>query len=170
MEILSIVIDGELSHHGDQAHGATLKPREAQLISARDGIQHAEGNETNAATRMLQIWFTPNERGGAPAYYHRQLREEVGLQVIAGDGSMPLRADAKIWWLDVAPGREQRITLGAKRAGYLLALNAPLRLNHASVLAPGDGVEVGEGELVVNAPSRASAIWIEIPASGISSK
>ncbi|MFY0570058.1 pirin family protein [Archangium lansingense] len=31
MEILSIVLSGELSHHGDQSHGATLRPREAQL-------------------------------------------------------------------------------------------------------------------------------------------
>jgi quercetin 2,3-dioxygenase len=121
MEILSIVLSGELSHHGDQSHGATLRPREAQLISARDGMVHAEGNETDANTRMLQLWFTPTRHGGAPAYFRRSVPHAArgGRHLVAGDEAMPLRSDAHVWWLDLAAGHHTAIEVAPGRAGYL---------------------------------------------------
>ena len=95
MEILSIVIDGTLSHHGDQAHGMTLGPRSAQLISARDGMVHAEGNDTDAPTRMLQLWFQPDRHGGAPAYFSRQLNKK-NQQLITNNKNIPLHTNIKI--------------------------------------------------------------------------
>ncbi|MEZ4248866.1 MAG: pirin family protein [Polyangiales bacterium] len=103
VEILSIVLDGELSHHGDQAHGEVLRARSAQLISARDGMRHAEGNHLDRATRMLQIWFVPDSRGGAPAYFRRDFSAR-GRHRVAGDEGMPLRCAADVWWVDLEAG------------------------------------------------------------------
>jgi redox-sensitive bicupin YhaK (pirin superfamily) len=157
MEILSIVVDGELSHHGDQAQGALLAPRSAQLISARDGIVHAEGNDTDGPTRMLQIWFTPYEHGGAPAYFDRQLPAARGRHVVAGDEVLPLRCDARVWWLDVDGSCTLKVDAG--RLGYLVVLAGPLRIEEAS-LATGDGAELDEGEVVLEA-SAGAALWID---------
>ena len=54
LEILSIVLDGTLTHHGDQGDGAALPARGVQLISARDGIEHAF-RLANAGPRMAAI-------------------------------------------------------------------------------------------------------------------
>ena len=102
MEILSFVLEGELSHHGDQAHGKRLGEREAQLISARDGMVHAEGNDTDRPTRMLQIWFRPNQNGGAPRYFHRRV-ERGDREPLAGDEVAPLRCNAEVWHLEIKP-------------------------------------------------------------------
>lgn len=163
MEILSIVIRGELSHHGDQEHGATLKAREAQLISARGGMVHAEGNDTDSETHMLQIWFTPNARGGTATYYQRSVPETAtgGRHLVAGDAEMPLRADAKVWWLDLLPGREERLELPPGRTGYLLAAEANLLLPGGRRLETGEGAEVHGAGTVVTAESPGTAIWIE---------
>ena len=166
MEILSIVVRGELSHHGDQEHGATLRAREAQLISARDGMFHAEGNDTDAETHMLQIWFRPDSHGGVAAYFQRTLRAPAGggRQLVAGDEDMPMRSAARVWWLDLVPGREEELALPPERAGYLLAVNAPLQLRGHARLAAGEGAEIrGAGVAVSVDTGTAAALWIEIP-------
>lgn len=160
MDILSVVIDGTLSHHGDQAHGAALGPRSAQLISARDGMRHAEGNDTDQPTRMLQLWFRPRAHGGPPVYFSRQLAGDA-RQIVAGDEGMPLSADARVWWLPLAAGKPEALTVAPARQGYLLALTTPLRAAGAS-LAVGEGAEVGEGSLEITPETSGAALWIDI--------
>ncbi len=155
MEILSIVIDGQLSHHGDQAHGMTLGAREAQLISSRDGMLHAEGNDTDTPTRMLQIWFEPTSHGGTPEYFHRTIGAGA-LQPVAGDEAMPLRADVKVFWSDVR-GR-QAVEFKPGRRGYLLAMRGQVSVQGGPTLAQGDGAEVGPGQLELRADDAAVLI------------
>lgn len=162
MEILSLVLDGELSHHGDQASGSTLPTRGAQLISARTGIVHAEGNDTDAPTRMLQIWFQPNELGGAPAY-HQRVVGRGGRQPVAGDEVLPLRCDAKVWLVDLEPGRAEALKVAPRRRGYLLALDAPVRLGEREV-DRGGGAQVGPGEVALTAARAGAALWIDVAA------
>lgn len=162
MEILSIVLNGTLSHHGDQAHGATMPPRSAQLISARDGIVHAEGNDTDSPTRMLQLWFEPTSRGGAPAYFQRDLSKQ-GRQLVAGDDVMPLRCDAKVWWLDLEAGDAPPLAVAPGRGGYLMALDGTLHTPNAT-LAAGEGLHVAPGALPFSATSPCAALWVDIGA------
>ncbi|MCC6807063.1 MAG: pirin family protein [Deltaproteobacteria bacterium] len=170
MEILSIVVDGTMSHHGDQEHGAALGPRSAQLISARSGMVHAEGNDTDTPTRMLQVWFEPDRHGGAPAYFSRQLGG-VGRQLVAGDEGMPLRTDAKVWWLSAGPLGPGPLVVQPGRRGYLLALTGPVRVEATSgspgvLLQAGDGAYVEQGEYVLTAESARAVLWIDLP-SGV---
>lgn len=165
IEILSVVLDGELSHHGDSENGATLRAREAQLISSRSGMFHAEGNDTDAPTRMLQIWFEPDVHGGDTAYFKRTLGASPragGRQQIAGDADMPLRGGATVWWIDLAPGREETLTLAPGRAGYLLATSGTLEIGDAR-LSDGEGAELRGGTLVARSEAPATAIFIDVP-------
>lgn len=163
MEILSVVLTGTLSHHGDQAHGAVLPARTAQLISSRDGIVHAEGNDTDAPTRMLQIWFAPTTHGGAPAYFQCDLSKKAARQPVAGDAELPLRCDARVWWLDLEPGREEHLDVAKGRLGYLLALDGTV--NAGVALSAGDGLDVGPGQLTVTASAPCAALWIDAAAA-----
>jgi hypothetical protein len=162
MEILSIVLDGELSHHGDQQHGARLARREAQLISARDGILHAEGNDTDTPTRMLQLWFEPTTRGGKPAYHCRDIPRGRGL--IAGDEVVPLRCDAKVHWLDLEQGDLVDLAVAPGRVGYLVALDAPLRAGETR-MSTGEGLEVRGGQFALSSEGPASALWLDLRVS-----
>lgn len=155
MEILSVVLDGELSHHGDGAHGSVIKARGAQLISSRDGIVHAEGNDTATPTRMLQIWISPTTFGGPPAYFYRQLPETPGHHLVAGDAGMPLRAKAQVWWLDVR-GEQQ---LESPGESYLVALAGAVRVG-AQALAVGDGVTLGAGTFSL--AGEGAVLWLKV--------
>jgi len=166
MEILSVVIDGTLSHHGSEAHGAAVGPRGAQLISARTGIVHAEGNDTDRPTRMLQLWFQPDRRGGTPAYFARQLAG-VGQELVAGDAGMPLRTDARVWWMTLTPGAAAPLVVAPDRQAYVLALTGPVDVRAdgaAAQLATGDGAELGHGAFTLAANAGGAALWIDLPA------
>jgi quercetin 2,3-dioxygenase len=142
MEILSVVLSGALSHHGDQANGSVVLARGAQLISSRDGMRHAEGNETDAPVHMLQIWLEPTTHGGPAQAFARQLPETPGVHLVAGDEGMPLRCAAKVWWVDVQD--ERRLTVRTK--GYLVGLSGAVT-SPAGVLNSGDGATVEPGAL-----------------------
>jgi redox-sensitive bicupin YhaK (pirin superfamily) len=158
IEILSVVISGEMSHHGDGANGMTVKPRGAQLISSRNGMRHAEGNETDDEVRMLQIWVQPYSTGGEAAYFYRQLPDAPGIHLLAGDEGMPLRNDAKVWWLDVEG--ERRVTVPVGRKGYALGLTGAPRVG-ASVLHPGDGAVISTpGE--VRFTGGGAVLWLDV--------
>lgn len=165
MEILSIVIDGTLSHHGDQANGEDLPARTAQLISARSGIVHAEGNDLDVSTRMLQIWFTPTQRGGEPVYATRTF-SEPGRHLLTGEGALPLLADARVWWMDLEADRTELLEVGANRRGYLLATTTPLQVRGAGSdavtrLEEGEGLGIEGGGIEV-VPARPGAVlWID---------
>ena len=159
MEILSVVLEGDMSHHGDGANGLVVRPRGAQLISSRDGMRHAEGNDTDANTRMLQIWFEPLTRGGAPAYFYRQLPDEAGQHLLAGDEGMPLRCDARVWWVDVRPRRTLEVVPG--RRGYLLAIRGPLQVGDLT-LTTGEGATLERGELTLE--GEGAALWVDLAA------
>lgn len=161
MEILTVVVDGEVSHHGNQAHDNVVRARGAQLISARNGMVHAEGNDTDFPTRMLQIWFEPNTRGGEAAYFERSLPDEPGRHLVAGDEGMPLRADAKVEWIDLGSGETATLYVAEGRAGYLLGLHG--RAESGSVeLNPGDGAEISVGETTWTSKEVASLLWIDV--------
>jgi len=161
MEILSVVVTGTLSHHGDQAHGAQVPARQAQLISARSGIVHAEGNDTASPVRMLQLWFQPDTHGGAPAYFSTSWPTPGRHVIASGDGQgMPLRCAARVEWIDVHE-RGEPLTVAAGRTGYLMALTASLELGGTRI-APGEGVVIDSGVVAVRAAAPGAALFVEV--------
>jgi quercetin 2,3-dioxygenase len=159
MEILSVVVSGEMSHHGDGANGMTVKPRGVQLISSRNGMRHAEGNDTASDVRMLQIWIQPTTTGGDAAYFYRQLPDAKGRHLVAGDEGMPLRNDVKVWWLDVDGA--QRVSVSPGRKGYAIGLTGAPRVGETA-LQPGDGAVVSSaGE--VQFSGAGAVLWLDVP-------
>lgn len=134
----------------------------AQLISAREGMVHAEGNDTDQPTRMLQIWFEPNVSGGAPAYFVRDFPQH-GRHVLAGDVGMPLRADARVVWADLQAGKEERFSVEPGRRGYLIALTSTVKVVHTGqTLHIGEGLEVSPGALDVGVEQPGAVLWLDV--------
>lgn len=69
MEIITIMLEGELKHEDSMGNAFVLHENEIQTMSAGTGIFHSEANNDplNPA-RLLQIWVFPKQRNIQPSY------------------------------------------------------------------------------------------------------
>jgi redox-sensitive bicupin YhaK (pirin superfamily) len=108
MEIISVVLDGELAHKDSiGAPGAApgvIRPGDVQRMSAGSGVMHSEFNHApKQTTHFLQIWIEPRHPGIEPTYAQQhfsdaQKRGRLCLLVSddGRDGSLSMNADASL--------------------------------------------------------------------------
>lgn len=73
MEIITVVLEGTLSHADSLGHEQELKPGEVQYMCAGTGIRHSEYNASQTEpVHLLQLWIVPPERGLAPRYEQKE--------------------------------------------------------------------------------------------------
>ncbi|MEV5504930.1 pirin family protein [Streptomyces orinoci] len=68
VEIVTWVIEGELTHEDSTGHTAVVRAGDVQRLSAGSGVRHVERNAGAVPLRFVQMWVTPSEPGGSPAY------------------------------------------------------------------------------------------------------
>lgn len=89
MEIITIILEGELEHKDSLGNVGQIKEGEIQIMSAGTGITHSEYNSNRTqATNLLQIWLQPNIVG-IPARYdqHSYLTEDDGITTLISSTS-----------------------------------------------------------------------------------
>lgn len=97
MEIITIVLDGELEHRDSMGNGSVIRPGEVQVMSAGTGIYHSEFNHSEETeTSLLQIWVFPDKKNVEPRYGQASFSpEEMNGKwrtVVSPDG-----ADDSLW-------------------------------------------------------------------------
>ena len=117
MEIVTWVLQGELTHRDSTGTRGVIYPGLAQRMSAGSGILHSEMNEsTTEPVRFVQMWVIPDETGIPPGYQQR----EIGDAVL--DGALVTIASG-------IPGCDAAISLHNRHAAL-----------HSARLRPGDAV------------------------------
>jgi redox-sensitive bicupin YhaK (pirin superfamily) len=90
MEIITLVLEGELEHRDTLGHHAIIKPGEIQVMSTGTGIMHSEFNSSSTSqTRMLQIWIRPEKNSLSPQYQQKsfQLKTNQRLKIVSRNGT-----------------------------------------------------------------------------------
>ncbi|MFF7364783.1 pirin family protein [Streptomyces sp. NPDC008125] len=67
-EIVTWVVEGELTHRDSAGHTRVVRAGDVQHLSAAAGVRHVERNDGDAPLTFLQMWLAPLEAGGEPAY------------------------------------------------------------------------------------------------------
>ncbi len=94
LEVVTVVLDGELEHRDDLGPPALLGPGTVQVLSAGSGVEHAE-TATGAGARFLQAWLVPERLGTAPGCRRTRPALGPGWTAVAGSGThLPLGCDA----------------------------------------------------------------------------
>jgi len=69
MEIITIPLEGALTHRDNLGNEAVIRAGEIQVMSAGTGAYHSEFNhDPSQPVRSLQIWLYPNKRNVEPRY------------------------------------------------------------------------------------------------------
>ncbi|MFD4372161.1 pirin family protein [Streptomyces sp. NPDC058486] len=67
-EIVTWVVEGELTHRDSAGHETVVRPGDLQHLSAAAGVRHVERNAGDTPLTFVQMWLAPRETGGEPAY------------------------------------------------------------------------------------------------------
>ncbi|MDI1457053.1 pirin family protein [Streptomyces sp. ATE26] len=67
-EIVTWVVEGELTHRDSTGHATKVRPGDVQHLSAASGVRHVERNEADTPLTFVQMWLAPLEPGGEPSY------------------------------------------------------------------------------------------------------
>ncbi len=160
MEILTYVVNGELTHRDSMGRGATLKRNDVQRMSAGTGVMHSEANQSKQPVHLLQIWILPWADGLKSSYEDRTFSPEEKqnrLRLIAsGDGrenSTTINQDASVYASVLESGKSVELELKPGRHAWVQLISGQLDLN-GSKLTKGDGAAIsGESKLRLNSTS-----------------
>lgn len=84
VDVISVIIEGRVSHEGSMEHGKDLEAGDVQVQRAGgEGFDHNEINPDSSRNRMLQIWALPEE-AGQPAAYKAYTPQKDGITRIYG--------------------------------------------------------------------------------------
>jgi hypothetical protein len=170
MEILTYVLDGALEHKDSMGNGSTIRPGEVQYMSAGTGVMHSEANASKKdLVHFLQIWILPDEEAEPPRYGQRDFTTALrrgGLVLVASpdgaDGSIAIRADAKLYAGVLDAQHPLEHALDRKRATWLQVARGALSVN-GMALEAGDGLAVeAESRLALSTPSTAELLLFDL--------
>ena len=167
MEIVTVVLEGELRHEDSMGNGSVIRPGDVQYMSAGTGVTHSEFNASdNEPLHLLQMWVVPARPGGEPRYDQRHFTpaERQGrLALAAGPASetspapITIGQDARLLLGTFDASEAADLPLSGRRAWVHVASGA-VRVNGHD-LGPGDGAGlVDEAELRIEGLERAEVV------------
>jgi quercetin 2,3-dioxygenase len=143
MEIVSLVLEGELAHQDSTGTKSLLQANDVQAMSAGTGVTHSEYNPSETdRVHFLQIWILPDTQGLSPRYQQMKLptiKDEWLLLASKGGQALKIEQDVAIYVAALDKGKEIARTVASERYGWLQIMEGKLQLNEDLLLA-GDGV------------------------------
>ncbi|CAK7284983.1 Putative quercetin 2,3-dioxygenase [Streptomyces misionensis JCM 4497] len=150
-EIVTWVIEGELTHRDSAGHETTVRPGDVQHLSAAAGVRHVERNDGEGPLAFLQMWLTPRQPGGDPAYtIVPGIADATGYAVPAAGATLHVRR----------PAEGARTALPDAPRLYVHVVRGEVRLA-GERLHPGDAARItGARGLTAVATTRAELlVW-----------
>ncbi|WP_272257550.1 pirin family protein [Streptomyces xanthophaeus] len=153
-EIVTWVVEGELTHRDSTGEGGRVGPGDVQYLGAGSGARHVERNDGATRLRFVQTWLAPLTPGGEPSYeVVRGLPEGTPYKVPAAGAVLHVRR----------PGAGERVHVPDAERVYLHVVRGDLRLD-GEELGPGDSARItGEHGLEITAGSPGEVLIWELP-------
>ncbi|MEV0373201.1 pirin family protein [Streptomyces sp. NPDC050636] len=150
-EIVTWVIEGELTHRDSTGHETTVRPGDLQRLSSAGGVRHIERNDGTRPLRFVQMWLAATEFGGDPAY-------EVVRGIADGTPYAVPRAGAMLHLRRLADG-ERTAVPDATRV-YVHVVRGAVRIGERR-LDTGDAARItdAEGLELTGAGAAECLVW-----------
>lgn len=172
MEIISIPLEGTLSHNDSEGNSGLIKKGEVQIMSAGTGIFHSEQNASATdPVKFLQIWVLPKKMAVKPRYEQKafDLQDNKMKLVVSPngeDGSVSINQDAYFSLAKIGSGND--VTYKRKQEGtglYIFVISGEVEVDGQS-LAKRDGLGLENFKAVsVNGLSDSEVLLMEVPMS-----
>ncbi len=140
MEIITIPLEGGLTHRDSMGNQATVRFGEVQVMSAGTGIQHSEMNASQTEqAKTLQLWIFPEKNDVTPRYDQKGFDLEANRNTFVTVVSPEDNNDGNALWIH----QQAFLHLGVFDAGQVITYDVKI---------PDNGVYLFliEGELEIN--------------------
>ncbi|MCM2350192.1 MAG: pirin family protein [Bacteriovoracaceae bacterium] len=157
MEILTWVVKGTLHHKDDKGGDQFVNSTGLQLMSARDGISHAEGNSSEQPLRLLQIWIRPSRSINGKALVQQTDIKQKGFQLLAGKEGAPLLIEANVkLWASLLDNENFNFDIDKNSSAYAVSIGG---LNWNGIdIEDGAGIFLSDGLIEVKGTGQAIII------------
>lgn len=170
MEIISYVVNGEITHKDSMGNSETLKRGEVQYLSAGDGIYHSEHNvHKSEDLRLLQIWIIP-PFAGLPRLYGSKRYEEIDrkntlLNIVSsqeGTADIKIYQDVNIYVSELEINKSLEFEIKEDRQVYFVQIEGSSNINEITLNA-GDAMEIVDiEEIEIKALENSHFLFIEM--------
>jgi len=171
MEIVSYVLEGELSHKDSMGTGSVIRPGDVQRMSSGTGVMHSEFNPSRSdLVHFLQIWILPDRAGHKPSYEQKTFSNEEKdgkLRLVASgngrEGSVTLHQDVSLYAGLFGPGQSATHDLAAGRGAWVHVARGSMHVN-GQKLEAGDAAQIdAKGPITLGEGSGAEVLLFDMP-------
>ncbi|GHH96852.1 pirin family protein [Neobacillus kokaensis] len=168
MEIISYVVDGELTHGDSMGNKSTISRGHVQYMSAGTGVYHSEHNLGEQTLRFLQIWIIPDKNGYTPSYgdyrFNWEDRKNQWLHMVsskAGNAPIKINQDVNVYALELDKGNDISFPVGEGRQAYMVQVEGKSTVNTME-LNQRDALEILEEDIHISATEPAHIVILEM--------
>lgn len=168
MEIISYVIDGELTHGDSMGNKNTITRGHVQYMSAGTGVMHSEYNYGESVARFLQIWILPDKKGHTPQYGDHRFawsdRVDAWLHIVSsfeGHAQIKVHQDVNLFVSEITHKKSLSFDVAKGRQAYLVQIEGASNIN-GIMLSARDALEIKEENIIITAEGNAHVLLIEM--------
>jgi redox-sensitive bicupin YhaK (pirin superfamily) len=168
MEIVTIILDGELTHQDSMGNKGTIPAGSVQHMSAGTGVVHAEFNHGKKPVHLLQIWVEPKSHGIKPAYGQKDIALKKNALTLLVSGkkaahALTMHQDAAFLLGELDKGTSVTHT-PITDCTFVFLISGALNVN-GKKLAAGDSADITDEKIVKLAAEKdAKVLVIDVPA------
>lgn len=170
MEIITIPLEGEITHRDSMKNENIIKANDVQRMSAGTGLFHSEFNLADEPVHFYQIWIYPDTPKLKPSYAQRTYDpsswKNALFPVASGQGipdTVDFHTDATIYRSSLDEGKAVLFEGTKGRRIYIYATCGKLLLNDDWLDEKGQARIDIEEPLYIRAQTDAEFILIDVP-------
>jgi len=163
MEILTFVVDGQLTHQDSLDSRETLGRGSIQYMTAGSGVRHSEHNWQERPLRFVQSWIVPRRRGLQPKYgsmvgdeVTTEARKDKWAHYVSDvkgskNTAIQINQDCNVFATELTPGTSAPLfDLQQGRQAYMLCVEGEASIGAEEQLRAHDAAEL-KGPLALEA-------------------
>lgn len=170
MEIITIVLEGEMTHKDSMGNETTIKAGDVQRMSAGTGLTHSEYNLAEIPVHFYQIWIYPDKTGLSPTYdqktfdtqeWHNNLLPVASGQKIPG--TVTFHANATIYRCKLDKGKDVIHKFTDDRRIFIYLTKGSILANDLMLFSKDQARIDIDNQLILNAQDDSDFILIDVP-------
>ncbi|MBA9077997.1 MULTISPECIES: pirin family protein [Rufibacter] len=171
MEIVTIVLEGQVSHTDSLGNKTVISAGEVQRMTTGTGVSHSETNHQDSDLHLYQLWFIPNKKGLSPSYEQKEVNflkeKNTLLPLVTGQKVLEdivyINSNSTIYYANLEEEKEIDFKTSPIRKGFIYVTSGEIFVNGMQV-QKNDQVRSSDIDaLRIRATADSSFILIDLP-------